>query len=202
MPARSPARPAGTAHEQLADYLTERDRRRAYAIARARGGMEPREAALVREAAVMGFVQGRMHADVPVPRDEAIVDLVVDACIHADDLYPVTAAMAEPVPTWSPREALTRATLELHHPTQSSAGEGAPGHGDGTTQCVTCRPTDDWPGWPCATLSLLGRVARCENYLETEERPCAGYLVFPLGAPQARCLSCGAWCGCQAATYV
>lgn len=188
--------------ERIATYLAEQGRRRASAVARARGAMEPREAHLVREAAVMGFVQGQRHADMQVPRDEVVVDLVVDACVHFADLYPVTASLSEHRRSHGPREEQAAAVLKLHPPRCSSCTSSAGCSCAAEHHCGTC--TDDGASvpWPCPTLAVFGRVAACENYLELEDRLCGGYLVFAPNDVQARCLSCGAWCGAQVADYI
>ncbi len=59
-------------------------------------GLTDRERALVREAAVMGFVRGaRYPRDVDVPPDSAIVAEVVYACRAFPDLHPLLGGRAE-----------------------------------------------------------------------------------------------------------
>lgn len=48
-----------------------------------------RERALIKDAAVMGYVRGTLHPrGEPVPKDGAIVTEVIDACLAFPDLYP------------------------------------------------------------------------------------------------------------------
>ncbi|MFF7631389.1 hypothetical protein [Streptomyces cyaneofuscatus] len=80
----------------LVDYLIARDAQRADAVTQFLGALTDREHALIREAAVMGYVQGRRH---PVgeehPKDSAVLRLVVDAALAVPDLYPAVAAVSE-----------------------------------------------------------------------------------------------------------
>jgi hypothetical protein len=76
--------------DQLVAYLAERDTQRANAVDATLACLTERERRLVREAAVMGYVQGRRHPkDADHPKDTAVLHLVVDACLAAPDLYPV-----------------------------------------------------------------------------------------------------------------
>jgi hypothetical protein len=85
----------------LADYLAIRDEQRQQRVLRALNALSPRERQLVREAAVMGYVQGVRAAgvgDVDIPRDAFILHLVVDACFSFDDLYPTIGELGEDTP--------------------------------------------------------------------------------------------------------
>lgn len=82
----------------LAEYLAVRDAQRAEDVTRTLDALSPRERQLVREAAVMGYVQGVRYADaigrVTIPPDRVIVHRVVDACRAFDDLYPLLGGRA------------------------------------------------------------------------------------------------------------
>lgn len=74
---------------EIVDYLLRRDAARQNAAAEVYGRLTEREQLLVREAAVMGYVQGRMHpADADHPKDSEVVFRVVDGCLSNSDLYP------------------------------------------------------------------------------------------------------------------
>jgi hypothetical protein len=76
--------------EFLVTYLMERDAQRANAVDATLACLTERERRLVREAAVMGYVQGRRYlTGDDHPKDSAVLHLVVDACLAAPDLYPV-----------------------------------------------------------------------------------------------------------------
>jgi hypothetical protein len=79
----------------LVAYLVQRDAERAEAIRSFLASLTDRERALMREAAVMGYVQGRRHPqDEAHPKDAAVLALVVDACLALPDLYPATNLVA------------------------------------------------------------------------------------------------------------
>jgi hypothetical protein len=91
----------------LRDYLAVRGEERARAVGLTCEAMNPREAALVREAAVMGYVQGVQACQAwasaghpfltegapPIPPDSVVLATTVDACLAFRDLYPVMARM-------------------------------------------------------------------------------------------------------------
>lgn len=84
--------------EHLADYLAARDRERSERVAQAIAALTDRERALVREAAVMGYVQGALTTggavhDSEIPPDTAVLRLVVAACQALPDLYPTISAV-------------------------------------------------------------------------------------------------------------
>ncbi len=72
----------------LADYLAARDSARQRQTDDAIAALTDREQALVREAAVMGYVQGAMAHGQAIPVDSAILRLVITACLAIPDLYP------------------------------------------------------------------------------------------------------------------
>lgn len=83
-----------TIPENLAGYLAARDRERAQQVGEALGALTPREQALVKEAAVMGYVQGALAAGAvhpQIPPDSAVLTEVVGACLAMPDLYPTLA---------------------------------------------------------------------------------------------------------------
>jgi len=76
--------------EALVHYLAARDAQRTEDVESVLASLTERERRLVREAAVMGYVQGRQHpAGDDHPKDAAVLSLVVDACLANRDLYPV-----------------------------------------------------------------------------------------------------------------
>lgn len=72
----------------IAQYIAGRDAYRAKAVAELLSGLTERELLLVKEAAVMGWVQGMRHHDLEYPGDRKALVTVVDACISFADLYP------------------------------------------------------------------------------------------------------------------
>lgn len=82
-----------TAADRLIRYFEIREQHRADEIAAVLAGLTIYEQALVREAAVMGFVRGAMFAGggrkLPeIPRDSRIVAEVVGACLAMPETYP------------------------------------------------------------------------------------------------------------------
>lgn len=76
--------------EQLVGYFEIRAKQRAEARERLAVGFTERELRLIREAAVMGYVQGVQsgpHRD-RIPPDSQILIEVLDACLVHSDLYP------------------------------------------------------------------------------------------------------------------
>lgn len=74
--------------EWLAQYMAQRDTARVNAVTALLTGLSEREFLLVKEAAVMGWVQGKRHHDLDVPKDRQILCTVIDACLAFPDLYP------------------------------------------------------------------------------------------------------------------
>ncbi len=69
-------------------------------VAQFLGRLTDREHTLIRDAAVMGYVQGRRHPrDEDHPKDSAVLRLVIDAALAIPDLYPAVAAVREQVTT-------------------------------------------------------------------------------------------------------
>ena len=82
--------------EFLISYLEERDAQRVDAVSTVLASLTDRERALIRDAAVMGYVRGRMHPqDEPHPKDSAVLVEVVDACLAITDMYPAINATQE-----------------------------------------------------------------------------------------------------------
>lgn len=80
--------------EALARYLTERDVQRADDVRDTLEALTVRERRLVREAAVMGYVRGRMHPEsLEHPKDGAVLADVIAACLASSDLYPVISGV-------------------------------------------------------------------------------------------------------------
>jgi hypothetical protein len=75
--------------EQLIRYLAERDAQHAEAALNLLTGLTGREYLLVKEAAVMGYVQGMRHPrEEAIPKDRQIALIVADAVLAVPDLYP------------------------------------------------------------------------------------------------------------------
>ena len=84
----------------LVTYLVNRDTARANAVRAFLDDLTDRERGLIRDAAVMGYVRGRMHpTDEPHPKDshvmQAVLAEVIDACLAMSDLYPAVNAGPE-----------------------------------------------------------------------------------------------------------
>jgi hypothetical protein len=79
----------------LLQYIAEQDAAHATAAAKVlEEVLTQRERELVQEAAMMGWVLGMRHADVPYPGKERVVAAVVDACLAFSELYPAITAPA------------------------------------------------------------------------------------------------------------
>lgn len=81
--------------DSLVQYIADRDRQRADAVRQRLDELSPRERKLIREAAVMGYVQGIRAVpggwQQTIPGDANIVHTVVAACQSFNDLYPMLA---------------------------------------------------------------------------------------------------------------
>jgi len=85
--------------EFLATYLAQRDAARADAVDSTLASLTDRERALVKEAAVMGYVQGMRHPQGEAyPKDSQVLALVIDACLAFSDLYPTISGEADTEP--------------------------------------------------------------------------------------------------------
>lgn len=84
-----------TLTDGLANYFQQRQDQRTQRVAAKWAALNKRQQRLVREAAVMGYLQGYKDAEVnhKFRGDAAIVDLVLDATDAFSDLYPVLAAL-------------------------------------------------------------------------------------------------------------
>ncbi|MEU3426619.1 hypothetical protein [Streptomyces gardneri] len=82
--------------EQLAAYYETRARQREQDIDERLAELTPRERSLVRDAAVMGYVLGRMdeRAHVEFPKDTPIARAVVYAALREDEHYAVLRGVA------------------------------------------------------------------------------------------------------------
>lgn len=84
---------------KLGEMFADNQRRREERAARALETMTPRERQLVREAAVMGYVQGVRSTDgghrATIPPDSQILADVLIACASFADLYQFIAAAGE-----------------------------------------------------------------------------------------------------------
>lgn len=76
----------------LVAYMAAREEYRAAEVRRRWDALSTRERRLVREAAVMGWVQGVRSQPgghtATIPPDASIVTTVLDACLAFPDLYP------------------------------------------------------------------------------------------------------------------
>lgn len=78
----------------LITYLAHREQQRAEAVDATLASLTERERRLIREAAVMGYVRGRMHPEgQDQPKDSTVLAEVVDACLAMPDLYPVISGV-------------------------------------------------------------------------------------------------------------
>lgn len=78
--------------DTLYAYLVKRANARRIRAAEVFNALSDRERHLVKEAAVMGYVQGRMHtAGAEHPKDAEVMFLVIDGCLSNPDLYPTLA---------------------------------------------------------------------------------------------------------------
>lgn len=82
--------------EGMAAYLQARDQQRSARVAKMYESLTERERLLVKEAAVMGWVQGVRHHDAKIPSDRDVVATVLDAASAFDDLYPTLANLGSP----------------------------------------------------------------------------------------------------------
>jgi hypothetical protein len=76
----------------IVQYFAQRETNRADAVTAVLAGLTERELLLVKEAAVMGWVQGMRHHDLAYPGDRQALATVVDACLAFPDLYPTITA--------------------------------------------------------------------------------------------------------------
>lgn len=84
--------------EDLVRYLARQDQQRADHVQQTLNALYPIEQRLVREAAVMGYVRGRLAGlggEKKVPPDSEIVAEVIDACLAMPELCPVISGVAE-----------------------------------------------------------------------------------------------------------
>lgn len=84
--------------DQLVAYLAMRHSERMDAVERLAASFTERERRLIREAAVMGYVQGAMQGRYrdKIPSDIKILREVLDGILAHPDLYPVTAQGGRP----------------------------------------------------------------------------------------------------------
>lgn len=82
--------------DSLIRYLEQRDAQRAQVVNDALARLTDRERHLVKEAAVMGYVQAmRRTGGRDIPGDATIVVRVIEGCLENADLYPTIAAGPE-----------------------------------------------------------------------------------------------------------
>lgn len=78
--------------DAVVQLFVQREAARDNAVIQALSALTERERLLVKEAAVMGWVQGMRHHDLEIPKDRKILATVTDACLAMPDLYPTIAA--------------------------------------------------------------------------------------------------------------
>ncbi|MEU1078188.1 hypothetical protein ABZ404_36990 [Streptomyces sp. NPDC005878] len=82
------------AADPLLCYLAKREAARVVRVQAFLDSLNPRERALMKEVAVMGYVRGTLHpAGETVPKEDAILAQVIDACFAFPDLYPAIAVI-------------------------------------------------------------------------------------------------------------
>lgn len=80
----------------IAQYLAARDAERTNRVIKALKDLSDRERNLIREAAVMGYVQGRQSGRGSIPGDNEILRNVILGCQDMDDLYPTISSLGRP----------------------------------------------------------------------------------------------------------
>ena len=81
---------------ELVTYLVTRAQQREQIIDDRLAELTPRERSLVRDAAVMGYVQGRLdeRAHTDYPKDTAILRMVIDAALLEESGYAILRGVA------------------------------------------------------------------------------------------------------------
>lgn len=91
--------PSADIPDALVAYLRQRDIQRAQDVAALLSTFTERELRLMKEAAVMGYVQGAKnhpHRD-RIPGDQDVFLEAMEACLHFRELYPtITGYQPEP----------------------------------------------------------------------------------------------------------
>lgn len=83
--------------DPLTDYLAQRDADRATAVTDKLASLTDWERSLVKDAAVMGYVQGMRHPQgEEYPGDVNVVPTVIDACLSFPNLYPAINTNTKP----------------------------------------------------------------------------------------------------------
>ncbi|MFF7476635.1 hypothetical protein [Streptomyces sp. NPDC008092] len=82
--------------EFLVNYLAKQDAQRVNAVNEFLGSLTERERALVKDAAVMGYICGMTHPKgAPYPGDGSAVVQVVEGCLALPHLYPAISTKRE-----------------------------------------------------------------------------------------------------------
>lgn len=80
----------------MRDYLTQRQQERDAAITAVLEKCTEREQILMREIAVMAYVQGAMAGRaVAVPSDTAVLRRIVAECLDSPELYPMITRVSQ-----------------------------------------------------------------------------------------------------------
>lgn len=103
--------------DYLVQYLIKRDQAHADRIGAVWVEFTEREQGLIKDAAVMGWIQGAQcaHAGEGWPGDWVAVPTVIGACLAHPDLYPTITGHAPPEPE-EPRASYSRWRVETLDP--------------------------------------------------------------------------------------
>lgn len=104
--------------ESLVRYLATRDAQRADDVQSILDALTVREQRLVQDAAVMGYVRGRMSSrDEPIPKNGAILGETVDACLtHRDAILREVVGACQSFPDLYAVLTGVRLCAECDHP--------------------------------------------------------------------------------------
>ncbi|WP_093803975.1 hypothetical protein [Streptomyces sp. Wb2n-11] len=95
---------------ELVAYLERQDDRRANTLAAKLASYTDWERALIKDAAVMGYVRGKTHPKgEPHPKDSHVLAEVVGECMAFPDLYPAISTETQPTEDEQHRLAFERA---------------------------------------------------------------------------------------------
>lgn len=111
----SSPQPGGWDHvpDNIIEYVEKQDRLRAEAAKKMAGNLTERERLLVKEAAVMGYVQGYRVPDSAkdrelYPKDEAILLMCLNSARAFPDLYPTLVSLEEELASSNGQESRQR----------------------------------------------------------------------------------------------
>lgn len=127
--------------ESLVRYLAARDAQRADDIESILTALTERERRLVQDAAVMGYVRGKMSGrDEPVPKNGAIIGEVVDACLtHRDAILREVVGACQSFPDLYAVLTGVRPCGECDHPEYVHEDDDEAG---ALSTCLQCEAQD------------------------------------------------------------